>query len=436
MEWISVMIELTACVISFGICTAVLHAEFSKRKEIPLWGYLVWGILFVLVTYFEIFSNIVSSVLGMVICFCFAQVYFYGSLWAKLISVLRVNVFTILIGMGSIQIISALSGISVELLTQNGSGVMRIAVICMTKTLCILAAYFYIGTCKGKGCFSKEERLISGFFSVSFFVVAFFFIILIKRLNLTNTLQIAFAGVIFLLFLINVSVLFLLHLLHNQNQKLLENSILKMQLHEQERHMEAAEKDHQQMRKFRHDVKRYFTNYLYLLEEGDVDIVKKEMRKTLDQKLTVHQRGYTSSAMLNAVINEKLTACERQGIPFYINVQLPMNIESMELAIVLSNLLDNAMEAELTEPQKGIWLHMKVVDTMVNLIVENRIKTSVLENNPHLHTTKEDKLEHGMGIRIVREIVHQLQGFFAVEEVEEKFIVHVMIPTANFARNQ
>ena len=113
-----------------------------------------------------------------------------------------------------------------------------------------------------------------------------------------------------------------------------------------------------------------------------------------------------------------------------------MNIESMELAIVLSNLLDNAMEAELTEPQKGIWLHMKVVDTMVNLIVENRIKTSVLENNPHLHTTKEDKLEHGMGIRIVREIVHQLQGFFAVEEVEEKFIVHVMIPTANFARNQ
>lgn len=436
MEWISILIELTACVISFGICTTVLNAEFSKRKSIPLWNYLIWGTLFVLVTYFEITSNIVSSALGMGICLCFAQVYFSGSLWAKLISVLRVNVFTILIGIGSIQLISALSGLSVDLLTQNGSGVMRIVIICMTKGLCILAAYFYIGSFKGESYLSQEERLISVFFSVSFFVVAFFFLILIKGLDLTNTLQIAFAGVIFLLFVINVSVLFLLHLLHNQNQKLLENSILKMQLHEQERLIEATEKDHQDMRKFRHDVKRYFTNYLYLLEAGDVDIVKEEMRKTLDQKLSVNQRIYTSSVILNAVINEKMTACEKQGIPLYVNIQLPVNIESMELAIVLSNLLDNAMEAELTEPQKGIWLHIKVIDTMVNLIVENRIKKSILENNPHLHTTKEDKQKHGMGIRIVREIVHQFQGFFDVEEDEEKFIVHVMILVANFARNQ
>lgn len=436
MERISIILELIACMISFGICIAVLNAEFPRRKAISFWSCLLWGILFVCVTYFEIGSNIAASVLGMGICIGFAQLYFSGSFGAKLISVLRVNVFTILIGIGCIQVVSAISGIAVDVLTQNGSGSMRIAVICITKSFCILAAYFYIGSLKGRNYLKREELLISGFFSVSFFIVALFFIILLEKTVLTYTMQLAFAGIILLLFGIHVSILFLFELLHHQNQKILENSILRTQLREQERLMKATEDSNKEMMELRHDMKRYFTNYLYLLEKGETDLVKQEMRKTFDQKLSSNQMVYTSNAILNAVINEKKDVCEKNGIPLFVTVKLPQDMDGMEFAIMLSNLLDNAIEAEQQETQKGIWLDMEVVDGMMNLIVENRIKASVLKRNPHLHTTKEVKSEHGMGIGIVRQIVDQFQGFFRVREEEGKFIVHIMIPVANFARNR
>ena len=44
MKWISFIIEIAACIISFGICTAVIRAQFRPRDELAWWKYLVFGI--------------------------------------------------------------------------------------------------------------------------------------------------------------------------------------------------------------------------------------------------------------------------------------------------------------------------------------------------------------------------------------------------------
>ena len=54
MKWISFIIEIAACIISFGICTAVIRAQFRPRDELAWWKYLVFGITFTAVTYFEV----------------------------------------------------------------------------------------------------------------------------------------------------------------------------------------------------------------------------------------------------------------------------------------------------------------------------------------------------------------------------------------------
>ena len=46
MKWISFIIEIAACIISFGICTAVIRAQFRPRDELAWWKYLVFGITF------------------------------------------------------------------------------------------------------------------------------------------------------------------------------------------------------------------------------------------------------------------------------------------------------------------------------------------------------------------------------------------------------
>ena len=409
MKWISFIIEIAACIISFGICTAVIRAQFRPRDELAWWKYLVFGITFTAVTYFEVGSNLIASFIGMGICIFFAQRYFEGRFASKVISVIMINVLTILISIICLYVISAFSGVTMEKLTMYGNS-MRLIEVCVMKSLCIFIACF--------------------------FVVSLFFIILLKQVMLPRILQIAFA-VITLLFLgIILLVLWLLNHLQNQNRELLENSILRTQLREQEKLMKVSEESNQKIREVRHDIRRYFSNYLQLLEEGKVELVKKEMQKTFATKLSEKQQIYTPNLMLNAVINEKKEICEKNHIRFVIHVKLPENIDTIELAIALSNLLDNAIEAEQKEQEQEIHLNMEVVDEMFNLIVENHIQNSVLCVNPKLVTSKKNKAEHGLGIPTVREIVNQYQGFLNISEEANNVIVHMVIPLANFAKNR
>ena len=304
MKWISFIIEIAACIISFGICTAVIRAQFRPRDELAWWKYLVFGITFTAVTYFEVGSNLIASFIGMGICIFFAQRYFEGRFASKVISVIMINVLTILISIICLYVISAFSGVTMEKLTMYGNS-MRLIEVCVMKSLCIFIAYAYIRTIKRQREFVQQELLISGIFFACFFVVSLFFIILLKQVMLPRILQIAFA-VITLLFLgIILLVLWLLNHLQNQNRELLENSILRTQLREQEKLMKVSEESNQKIREVRHDIRRYFSNYLQLLEEGKVELVKKEMQKTFATKLSEKQQIYTPNLMLNAVINEK-----------------------------------------------------------------------------------------------------------------------------------
>lgn len=267
MKWISFIIEIAACIISFGICTAVIRAQFRPKDELSWWKYLVFGITFTAVTYFEVGSNLIASFIGMGICIFFAQRYFEGRFASKVISVIMINVLTILISIICLYVISAFSGVTMEKLTMYGNS-MRLIEVCVMKSLCIFIAYAYIRTIKRQREFVQQELLISGIFFACFFVVSLFFIILLKQVMLPRILQIAFA-VITLLFLgIILLVLWLLNHLQNQNRELLENSILRTQLREQEKLMKVSEESNQKIREVRHDIRRYFSNYLQLLEEG------------------------------------------------------------------------------------------------------------------------------------------------------------------------
>lgn len=127
-------------------------------------------------------------------------------------------------------------------------------------------------------------------FFACFFVVSLFFIILLKQVMLPRILQIAFA-VITLLFLgIILLVLWLLNHLQNQNRELLENSILRTQLREQEKLMKVSEESNQKIREVRHDIRRYFSNYLQLLEEGKVELVKKKCKRLLPRNCQRNSR--------------------------------------------------------------------------------------------------------------------------------------------------
>ena len=145
----------------------------------------------------------------------------------------------------------------------------------------------------------------------------------------------------------------LIRKMNYQNRCELENEVLKVQLEQQESQIHNTELLYQNTRKMRHDMKHYFTTYLQLLRDGETEVVIQEMQSILETELEAENVFYMESRMVNAVINQKAALCKKNKISLEVQITGEFHWENeSNIAILLSNLLDNAIEAEIQQENK------------------------------------------------------------------------------------
>ena len=149
----------------------------------------------------------------------------------------------------------------------------------------------------------------------------------------------------------------------------------------------------------------------------------------MEEKLEIRTRVYTENSIINAVINEKMDRCEEAKIELKVNVSIEKDWEAVDIGVMLSNLLDNAIEAELkeSEGERLIVLETKVRYKMLHMVVKNRVSTSVLFGNPGLKTSKQDNELHGIGLESVRRTVRQWNGEMEILEENGMFVVQICL---------
>lgn len=85
-------------------------------------------------------------------------------------------------------------------------------------------------------------------------------------------------------------------------------------------------------------------------------------------------------------------------------------LEDEDTVILLSNLFDNALEAcRKLEEKKDRIIKLKLVRRKGNyvLMVSNRTGESVKIKEQLAETTKKDKVEHGIGMRNIRDVLEK-----------------------------
>ena len=179
-----------------------------------------------------------------------------------------------------------------------------------------------------------------------------------------------------------------------------------------------------------HDLTRHFTILQGLLEQSDIHEAECYIKEVTQKHLSHTSYVYTSSNILNSVLNDKAEQCSKADIAYHVTISgiIDKSIQ-MNLGIILSNLLDNAIEAEglqQTECRKIIvqLFHEK---GMYRIIVKNYIQHSVLDTNPFLLTNKKNKQQHGFGIKSIRKIVQSLDGIYQQYEQDSYFITSIIL---------
>lgn len=175
-----------------------------------------------------------------------------------------------------------------------------------------------------------------------------------------------------------------------------------------------------------HDLKNeLFAIKQLLLNNTDAGINKiDEMCQVVEGMQSI---VYTSNTSIDSLINSKKKEIDSNSINFKCDCYISGfdEINDMDLCILLGNLLDNAIEACLKlECNKNIRLNFKQVDNFLNIIIKNTYNN---ENNEELSTTKDNKLNHGYGLKSVKAIVEKYEGDFQVIKDDSYFTISILL---------
>lgn len=190
----------------------------------------------------------------------------------------------------------------------------------------------------------------------------------------------------------------------------------------------------QNVRQLKHDMKNHLMVLTAYLNAGETEQARAYTSELLDKFSTMHSYIETGNVLLNHIINEKLSYAKARGIPVKAEIENLAfeKMNRMDFSALLSNMLDNAIEALLREEEPSGKLQMQVVICAQRgyetICVKNRISSSVLAKNPGLETSKEEKTKHGFGVGKIKEIVTQYGGMADFYEEDDFFCVKVFIP--------
>ena len=162
-----------------------------------------------------------------------------------------------------------------------------------------------------------------------------------------------------------------------------------------------------------------------LLQLGEVPRARQYISQ-MDERLHYNDVGIqTGHVIADAVINQKFSDAKRQQIDLMVTGTLDseLAIDHMDLCALLSNSLDNAIEAcsQIEEHAKRkIRLALEVKGGELSIYVENTMRPG-LSYSRHLRTSKKDKRFHGIGMTSMRTIVEKYQGHLKWESELELF---------------
>lgn len=216
---------------------------------------------------------------------------------------------------------------------------------------------------------------------------------------------------------INVLVFVLFGRLQKQLELRRERDMLSSQLSLQTESITRLETLYNRTRAFRHDIKNHILLMNVLAEKGDYEALKKYLRDmsgVIDESDYVRISGVSA---VDAILNEKMYEAQAKDITTSFDViNLDKNnIEPLDLCVILSNALDNAIEANLKiEEKESRYIRLKVHgnETFSVISVSNPVKDAPKKNAAGLfNTTKTmDAESHGFGLKSIESAAAKYRG--------------------------
>ncbi len=360
--------------------------------------------------------------------FIFSLLYLKGSAFEKfIIAVISCTLFY-LINLPILYVFSYLfNQKAYDMTIAKGTG--RIIILFLTKMLYFIVTQLIVYFRQKQAFLLKRDEwiLVSSSFTTTF-IIAFFLYSL--SIDLWNQLYVFIAIVILLIALDVIAFKFMIKI-NQKNTEQTENELLKLSLEQQSEMIEKIKIQYDNLSEIRHNYVHELAYMQGVLNEKNYIKLEEYLKEKLSsEKLKGYNYIFTSNKVIDSIINYKFGIAEQKGISVVctLTAEIPESLEH-DISIILSNLLDNAIEAseKLKDIKPEIILNITQKSGYYSILIKNRIEDSVISENKQLHTTKVDKHHHGYGLKTVKMLTATHNGMTDIYEKDGFFIVNTML---------
>ncbi|BCN29130.1 sensor histidine kinase [Anaeromicropila herbilytica] len=189
------------------------------------------------------------------------------------------------------------------------------------------------------------------------------------------------------------------------------------------------------LRAQRHDYLNHFQVIYGLMDLEEYEEAKKYIDPVYKDILKVSKALKTSQPAINALLQAKIEAAEKNHIDLYLEIRSNLTdipLEPWNLCKVLSNVIDNSISAlSQVEHEKKIYVDIGEFKYHYSFEISNngpKIPDNMIESIFKQGFTTKKEAEHGMGLSIVSKIVHDAGGKITVTSNSDKTSFYIEIP--------
>lgn len=209
----------------------------------------------------------------------------------------------------------------------------------------------------------------------------------------------------------------------------IENERMKRQLLEEK--YQSLNEIYSKNAKLYHDLNNHLNLLWQLLNEGKIEEAKTYISNISEPVRHMQKVTWTGVDLVDVVLNSKIEVMQEKNIAYQVNVELPQNtgISEADICTILSNLLDNAIEAveKLPRQETPVRVTMRSIRKMLFIQISNPCIGIEIPEGGLPETSKKEKERHGWGLWNVADLAEKYQGTFQVESEKGIFKAVVML---------
>lgn len=186
-------------------------------------------------------------------------------------------------------------------------------------------------------------------------------------------------------------------------------------------------------RKLTHDYNNLINVILTLLHKKQYKELEEYVNSLYGKVESVAVVVNTHNAVIDAVLNQKYSMAvdKKIAVDFDLSDLSKIPLPDEEIAIVFSNLLDNAIEAcAACTQERLIRIKTRITNNKMLLMVNNTTVKEPIVRNGQFKTTKSDEPLHGHGLSNVKNILDEFHAEYTFKYQDGEFTFIAVIPAS------